>query len=379
MKTNDFLRLAIIKKTMDYQKDPNPDNWATIKGAKVHLENGKIDGGAGGKFTGKSYTGSKKQAHVGKYDAWNKTEEKPKTKPEVGDKGMAFLKRMSSVNSSSEEETGYMARDIADQLRNGKSLKEIRDYFYKNIDKHGIDKQREKIDVDNFIEAVKRADKGLDPWGKNSVSKTPKKKTNSASTEQRNAIVDKVMKNSFVSNKVEETSKKLIEEANKRYGGDHEVDNVLLENVVKEKDGAYVTLKIVAKDKTGKSKFPQTHSLTFKVNNLSKEQKTSTPKPAGNKVVRVKLSNGVTLRWQAVPGEPDKVYNPETHEMYDFKGGLKAALEKAKSQGAEIEEYEETPSDPYANETTSRETRRGARGAAATRRASKRGRPPGAR
>ena len=39
-----------------YTKDPNPDNWKTIKGAKVHLdETGSIDGGAGGKFNGRKF------------------------------------------------------------------------------------------------------------------------------------------------------------------------------------------------------------------------------------------------------------------------------------------------------------------------------------
>lgn len=108
-------------------------------------------------------------------------------------------------------------------------------------------------------------------------------------------------------------------------------------------------------------------------------QKTSTAKTAGNKDVRVKLKNGVTLRWQEVPGEPDKVYNPETREMYAFKGGLKAAIEKAKNQGATVEEYENQPKDPYANETTSRESRKLASGMKHQRRAAKRGRPVGAR
>ena len=108
-------------------------------------------------------------------------------------------------------------------------------------------------------------------------------------------------------------------------------------------------------------------------------QKTSATKTAGNKDVRVKLKNGVTLRWQEVPGEPDKVYNPETREMYTFKGGLKAAIEKAKNQGATVEEYENQPKDPYANETTSRESRKLASGMKHQRRAAKRGRPVGAR
>ena len=37
--------------TMDaaHPKDPDPKNWRTINGSKVHLTEGKIDGGAGGK------------------------------------------------------------------------------------------------------------------------------------------------------------------------------------------------------------------------------------------------------------------------------------------------------------------------------------------
>ena len=37
----------------DYEPDPNPENWRTINGAPVHIDNeGNIDGGAGGKFNG---------------------------------------------------------------------------------------------------------------------------------------------------------------------------------------------------------------------------------------------------------------------------------------------------------------------------------------
>lgn len=48
-----------------YTKDPNPDNWRTIKGAKVHLdETGSIDGGAGGKFNGRKYENSAERYKV---------------------------------------------------------------------------------------------------------------------------------------------------------------------------------------------------------------------------------------------------------------------------------------------------------------------------
>ena len=48
--------------TMDaaHPKDPDPKNWRTINGSKVHLTEGKIDGGAGGKFSGKAWTGKTK-------------------------------------------------------------------------------------------------------------------------------------------------------------------------------------------------------------------------------------------------------------------------------------------------------------------------------
>lgn len=46
--------------TKGYPDDKNPKNWRTINGAKTHIsEEGKIDGGAGGKFTGKQWTSAK--------------------------------------------------------------------------------------------------------------------------------------------------------------------------------------------------------------------------------------------------------------------------------------------------------------------------------
>lgn len=59
-------RLAIIRAKllmMDYEKDPDPENWRTINGSKVHLTNGRIDGGAGGKFSGNAWTGKKSHGH----------------------------------------------------------------------------------------------------------------------------------------------------------------------------------------------------------------------------------------------------------------------------------------------------------------------------
>jgi hypothetical protein len=54
-----------------YPKDPNPENWRTISGAKVHLTNGKIDGGAAGKFEGNDWVG--KQMHASDPRAQNQS------------------------------------------------------------------------------------------------------------------------------------------------------------------------------------------------------------------------------------------------------------------------------------------------------------------
>ena len=50
-----LLKLAdTFRRALDYQKDPNPEHWGTIKGAHVHKdENGNIDGGAGGALNGR--------------------------------------------------------------------------------------------------------------------------------------------------------------------------------------------------------------------------------------------------------------------------------------------------------------------------------------
>ena len=57
--------LIILYKARDYQKDPDPEHWRTISGAKVHLDNnGEIDGGAGGKFTGNYWDGKKGARHI---------------------------------------------------------------------------------------------------------------------------------------------------------------------------------------------------------------------------------------------------------------------------------------------------------------------------
>lgn len=65
----------------DYPKDPNPENWRTINGAKVHLDGDKnIDGGAGSKFNKKKFGSnfSAQEGFSGEYAA-PKTTYKEKT------------------------------------------------------------------------------------------------------------------------------------------------------------------------------------------------------------------------------------------------------------------------------------------------------------
>lgn len=48
--------LILAAKIFDYAKDPNPDNWRTVNGARIHIdENGEVDGGAGAKFNNKKF------------------------------------------------------------------------------------------------------------------------------------------------------------------------------------------------------------------------------------------------------------------------------------------------------------------------------------
>ena len=69
-----LIRLA---RALDYNRDPDPEHWKTINGAKVHLDkNGNYDGGAGGKFNGNHHYGGpdwkqKKEAVNSLYHAFS--------------------------------------------------------------------------------------------------------------------------------------------------------------------------------------------------------------------------------------------------------------------------------------------------------------------
>ena len=403
MNKNDLVMLIMAKKTLDYQKDPNPDNWVTISGAKVHLdEGGKIDGGAKGKFNGKSYSGTKKshKSATGssesskKYESkareaveyWVNTHYKNPSDKNIKDSVESVRMQMESMVKSAE-------RNLNDAKKTGKEdlIKKYQDKF---------DEAKGTLEaLNNYYDGgTVKKESAKEP--KLGAPKSPKKKIDPASTEaqaKRQAIADDMMKRTFVKGKVEEASKKLIAEANKDYGGDHET-SVMLENVVKDKDGAYVTLKIVAKDKTGKSRFPQSHSMTFKVGDLTKEQKKlyfgkgetpakepkkSAPKSAGKeddvKQVEISFPGGYKGHFSQVPGEKDVIFDWDKMERMEIPGGLEAFLKKAKEKGIEVNENY-TPEERKLEEyPPSRQDRRHARMNKLQSRASRHGRPPGSR
>ena len=81
----------------------------------------------------------------------------PSKKSDVGQKGIDYLRSISHVNSSAEENTGYTARNMIDMINQGKTLKEIRSEMRSNIKKHSPDIDRDLQHLDSIIAKVKRA------------------------------------------------------------------------------------------------------------------------------------------------------------------------------------------------------------------------------
>ena len=92
--------------TMDasYPKDPDPKNWRTINGSKVHLTEGKIDGGAGGKFTGKEWTGKTKHEFTPK-EKPKQEETKATAKPKAAPKPQPTVQKATAVPKTATKKT----------------------------------------------------------------------------------------------------------------------------------------------------------------------------------------------------------------------------------------------------------------------------------
>lgn len=100
-------RIAIGGLTMDdsYPKDPDPKNWRTINGSKVHLTKGKIDGGAGKKFNGNKWKG--KQHHI--FTPSASKEYKPEEGKEFHPEYKSYLDKIEQVIAQSKKGKGKPA------------------------------------------------------------------------------------------------------------------------------------------------------------------------------------------------------------------------------------------------------------------------------
>lgn len=87
-----------------HSKDPDPKNWRTINGSKVHLTEGKIDGGAGGKFSGKAWTGKTQHEFTPKETTKNKS--KPASKKSTpAEKVMSYINEQVGVDLTGHRNT----------------------------------------------------------------------------------------------------------------------------------------------------------------------------------------------------------------------------------------------------------------------------------
>lgn len=108
----------------NYAKDPNPENWRTINGAKVHLNEGQqIDGGAGGKFSGKEFGSnfSAEEGFSGKYTAPKKFHKKAGSE-ESTSSHISLSKYISEVISKMPEE--HLAKVCMEEAKKELKAKE---------------------------------------------------------------------------------------------------------------------------------------------------------------------------------------------------------------------------------------------------------------
>lgn len=170
MATKLWLTHAELTMDASYPKDPDPKNWRTIEGAHVHLKNGKIDGGAGGKFSGHWWTGKEKHEFIGpkipaimpgaETSGW-KTAAVPKTKstgaskkgpvpkttaPKLKSKTPAPAKTegTGTVDFGAMEKSYYDYRKATDKDTKRKLYKSFVNNFYKKADDATIAKFYEK-------------------------------------------------------------------------------------------------------------------------------------------------------------------------------------------------------------------------------------------
>lgn len=102
----------------DYPKDPNPENWRTINGARVHVDDeGNADGGAGGRFNGNKFgedwrSGQRSALLQAASILANKEEaKKPKSKRQNSQEHLVdYIKHQLNFDVSEYRDTKYESR-----------------------------------------------------------------------------------------------------------------------------------------------------------------------------------------------------------------------------------------------------------------------------
>ena len=300
MNKKELVMLIMAKKTLDYQKDPNPENWVTISGAKVHLdEGGKIDGGAKGKFNGKSYSGTKKQTGTTKPEESAEKKapaETPKTgepkadpaeKSYLREKNDDFYKKQAqatmrhSLREHHMENTTANKREIADDVR--RDIEYRAERWKQHYEAAKSDPNCSKQRLEGLKEQSDDAQKELEWFNKlypkADKTKKPRRKPGDpidVPMEKRDEIVKYVLKDENRAKSFIGWATKVINEYNETYGRNrvnYEVSKVDLEDVVPlGKDKAYVTLHFNVKDKNGKG--PQRGAAqTFLLKDMTREER----------------------------------------------------------------------------------------------------------
>ena len=242
MDKNLFIKLALLHRTLDYEKDPDPENWRTIKGAHVHVDNeGKIDGGAGGKFNGKGVLprslfpgqGKAKQTEFAEVTAKRKeaaeaarkaaAEAKERHKKELAEARKAKLEKQRELEKKRPElkqkfndlrESYHKETDAKKKKAIIKQLKEIESEYKDKFGKHPDD---DNIKLPEKKPEAKKETKnyyGI-PYGSNGVSEQlayelhSRRKPNSSFEEETAFSVQDLIKELNNGSSLEEAVKKV--------------------------------------------------------------------------------------------------------------------------------------------------------------------------
>lgn len=146
-----YLLLAARVWDAGYPKDPNPDNWRTINGARVHVDgDGNADGGAGGKFNGNKFgTDWRVGQRSALMQAANIFNEKGGTKMKGSEKQVKWANDLVENVLSTAKEGQKWAQSITPrnekEAANKEKMLNVLDDVIKNIP--NLDSAREIIDA----------------------------------------------------------------------------------------------------------------------------------------------------------------------------------------------------------------------------------------